>query len=129
MFKRIFTVLLGSLAAGGLLAQEAEEDYTVVLPEAAQKCVLPTAPDAVPPDADYDALVAAKGQVGDFQNAVLTYRECLSAAEESGNLTAGNKQALVESYNYSVDMEERVAQRFNDAVKAYKERQASTAEQ
>ena len=68
MFKRTFTVLLGSLAAGALLAQEAEEDYTVVLPEAAQKCVLPTAPDAVPPDADYDSLVAAKGQVGEFQN-------------------------------------------------------------
>jgi len=46
-------------------------------------------------------------------------------AENGANLTAGNKQALVASYNYSVDMEERVAQRFNAAIKSYKERTAA----
>ena len=39
--------------------------------------------------------------------------------------TPGNKQAIVESYNYSVEMEERVANRFNEAVRDYKERQAA----
>jgi hypothetical protein len=100
-----------------------EEDYTVVLPEAAQKCVLPAAPDAIPEDATKDQLLAAKGQIAEFQVALQAYRDCLKAAEESGvELTAGNKQALVASYNYSVDMEERVAGHFNEAVKGYKER-------
>lgn len=127
MFKYTLIFLLGSLVAGTLLAQEAEEeDYTVVLPDAAQKCVLPASPDSVPPDADYDTLVAAKQQVADFQSAVAVYRACLQDAEKSAGdeLTPGNKQALVSSYNYSVDMEERVAARFNEAVRNYKERQA-----
>ena len=47
------------LGASQVMAQE-EENYEVVLPEAAQKCVLPTAPDAIPPDATYDQLLAAK---------------------------------------------------------------------
>jgi hypothetical protein len=37
----------------------------------------------------------------------------------------GNKQAIVNSYNYSVAMEERVANRFNEAVRSYKERKAA----
>lgn len=127
MFKHILVFLLGSLLAGAVLAQDAEEeDYTVVLPDAAQKCVLPVSPDAIPPDADYDTLVAAKQGVADFQAAVMTYRACLQEAEQDGELTPGNKQALLASYNYSVDMEERVAQRFNEAVRSYKERQAES---
>lgn len=127
MLKHTLILLLGLSLAGAALAQDEEEDYEVVLPDTAQKCVLPASPDAIPPDADYDTLVAAKQQVDDFQGEVGTYRECLTAAEEEAGdaLTPGNKQALVSSFNYTVDMEERVAQRFNEAVRAYKERQAS----
>lgn len=117
--------LLASSSA--VLAQEeseyTEEELEVVLPEAAQACVLPTAPDAIPEDADRDLLLAAKQEVGDFQGAVTEYRECLSVAE-AGDITPGNKQAIVASYNYSVEMEERVAERFNEAVRKYKARQS-----
>ena len=113
-----------AFAQAGKTGKTAEqEDYTVVLPEAAQKCVLPAAPDAIAQDATKEQLLAAKAQIADFQAALQVYRDCLKAAEDSGvELTAGNKQALVASYNYSVDMEERVAGHFNDAVKSYKER-------
>lgn len=123
--KKIVLALAAGLAVNVAVAQDAtEEDYTVVLPDAAQACVLPAAPDSIPPDATYDQLVAAKGQVADFQAGVGVYRECMQNAENSAGdaLTPGNKQALVQSYNYSVDMEERVAQRFNDAIRSYKER-------
>ena len=100
-----------------LIAQE-DADYEVVLPEAAQACVLPTAPDTIPEDANRDQLLAAKKAVGDFQAAIETYRSCLSDAE-SDDITPGNKQAIIASYNYSVEMEERVANRFNEAVRAY----------
>lgn len=112
------------------LAQTAateEEDYTVVLPEAAQKCILPAAPDAIPPEATMEQLLVAKEAVANFQTGLATYRTCLQEAEQSPDLTAGNKQALVASFNYSVDTEERVATRFNDAVRSYKERTAGTA--
>jgi hypothetical protein len=120
--------LAAALAVNIAVAQDAtEEDYTVVLPDSAQACVLPAAPDSIPPEATYDQLVEAKKQVGDFQAALGVYRECMQAAEnEAGDsLTPGNKQALVQSYNYSVDMEERVAARFNDAIRSYKERNPS----
>lgn len=126
MFNMLVVLTL-LFTSNALFAQD-DADYTaeeleVVLPEAAQSCVLPTAPDGIPEDADRDRLLEAKKAVGDFQGAVTEYRECLSAAE-AGDITPGNKQAIVASYNYSVEMEERVAERFNEAIRAYKERQA-----
>jgi len=126
--KSVLTLILAGLFVNVAVAQEAAtppEDYTVVLPEAAQKCVLPAAPDAIAENATYDQLVAAKAAVAEFQKGLEVYRGCLQAAESSPELTEGNKQALVASYNYSVDTEERVAARFNEAVHAYKEREAA----
>ena len=126
--KKVLIVLAAGLFMNAAFAQAEkvapEEDYTVVLPDAAQKCVLPVAPDAIPEEATKDQLLAAKGQIAEFQESLLGYRECLRIAEEgaAATLTAGNKQALVASFNYSVDMEERVAGHFNEAVKSYKER-------
>ncbi len=121
--NKTLLVLAASLSLNIAVAQDAtEEDYTVVLPQSAQACVLPAAPDSIAPEATYDELIAAKQQVADFQAALAVYRECMQAAETGAELTPGNKQALVASFNYSVDMEERVAQRFNDAVRSYKER-------
>ncbi len=124
--NRIVFALAASLSFNIAVAQDAkEEDYTVVLPASAQACVLPAAPDSIAPQATYDELLAAKKQVADFQAGLQVYRDCMQAAEEGVKLTPGNKQALVQSYNYSVDMEERVATRFNDAVRSYKERNPS----
>lgn len=126
--KKILFVLAASLSINIAMAQDNDvddADYIVVLPDAAQSCVLPAAPDSISPEATYDELIAAKKQVGEFQEKLGTYRTCMQAAEESSDITPGNKQALVASYNYSVDMEERVAQRFNDAVRSYKERNPS----
>ena len=52
-------------------------------------------------------------------------RDCLKAAEEDPENTPGNQAAIVSSYNYTVEMEERVAERFNTAVRGYKERKAA----
>ena len=119
---KVFTVAVLLMAAQSLLAQD-EAEYEVVLPEAAQACVLPTAPDAIPDDADKDTLLAAKNDIGRFQGEVEAYRGCLSDAE-TDDITPGNKEAIVASYNYSVEMEERVAERFNEAIRAYKARQS-----
>lgn len=122
---KFFVAIAFTFAANALFAQDdgeyTEEELEVVLPEAAQACVLPTAPDAIPEDATRDQLLDAKQDVADFQGAVTSYRDCLSKAE-AGDITPGNKQAIVASYNYSVEMEERVAERFNEAIRSYKER-------
>lgn len=125
IFVSIMLIVVFAFVSQSLLAQDAEseEDYEVVLPEAAQACVLPAAPDSIPENATRDQLLEAKQAIGDFQGEVEAYRACLSEAE-AGDITPGNKQAIVASYNYSVEMEERVATRFNEAIRDFKARQA-----
>lgn len=120
--KRYLFIAAAVLAAGAAVAQD--EDV-IVLPRDAQKCVLPASPDAIPEDANLDQLKAAKADVGSFQEKITAFRACLDAANANPDNTPGNKQAIIDSYNYSVEMEERVANRFNEAVRAYKERKAA----
>ncbi len=120
-----------ALSLAGLInsAAQAQEDGTqIVLPLEAQTCNLPSAPARIPEEATYDDLVTAKGNVSKFQGALMTYRECLDAASGADDLTDGNQLALTQAYNYSVEMEERVAEQFNTAVRAYKAREAEAAE-
>ena len=129
-------VLVLAFAALALFANQAQgqsgkqdeydpADYEVVLPSKAQKCVLPASPDAIPDQASYEDLVAAKSQITTFQSEIQVFRDCLTEADEDQDNTPGNKQAILESYNYSVEMEERIAERFNSAVRDYKERKAA----
>jgi hypothetical protein len=123
--KRILVLVAIALMINTAYGQEDPEDLEVVLPDDAQKCVLPASPDKIPDEATLEELKLAKAQIGEFQEKIGIFRACLQEAEEDPDNTTGNKQAIVASYNYSVEMEERVANRFNDAVREYKERQAA----
>jgi hypothetical protein len=115
--------LLGfSLLLSAPLAAQ-EDGSQVILPVEAQSCNLPSAPSRIPEDASYDDLLAAKGRVADFQATLTEYRECLDG-KKGEELTDGNQIALNQAHNYSVEMEERVAEQFNAAVRAYKASQA-----
>ena len=122
--KRFFVLVSAAVVLSTAFAQD-EEGYDVVLPDDAQKCVLPASPDAIPEEASYDDLKAAKADIAVFQEKIEQFRGCLAEAEQNPDNTPGNKQAIVNSYNYSVEMEERVASRFNEAVRTYKERKAA----
>ena len=121
--KRFVVFAAAALAANFVIAQDNAD--VVVLPPDAQKCVLPASPDAIPDDADREQLLAAKNDVKTFQEKVVVFRACLDEASANPDNTPGNTQAIVDSYNYSVEMEERVANRFNEAVRDFKERQAA----
>ena len=117
------TFIIAAVFTTSLWAQPDDADeYAVILPDAAQQCVLPAAPDAIPEEASYEQLVEAKKGVSTFQGEIEVYRGCLRESEELPDNTEGNKQAIIASFNYSVEMEERVAERFNEAVRAYKAR-------
>jgi hypothetical protein len=119
--KYRFTIpaALAALALSApLMAQN--DGSEVILPLEAQTCNLPVAPASIPAEPTYDDLVKAKGNVNDFQARLAAYRTCLQASETSGALTDGNQLALNQAHNYSVEMEERVAEQFNVAVRAYK---------
>jgi hypothetical protein len=123
--KSIIAFAAAALMTSFAFAQDDPADLEVVLPNDAQKCVLPASPDTIPEPPSYDDLKNAKAQVTEFQGRMVEFRDCLSKADENPDNTPGNKQAIINSYNYSVEMEERVANRFNEAVRAYKESQAA----
>lgn len=123
--KRVLAVLAAAFLLNTTWAQENAAESEVVLPFDAQKCILPASPDKIPEEATLEDLKAAKAQVGEFQAKTEEFRACLQKAEENPDNTPGNTQAIVNTYNYSVEMEERVATRFNEAVREYKERQAA----
>jgi len=123
--KRVLIIVAAGFLFNSVQAQDDAEEYKVVLPPDAQKCVLPASPDKIPDEASYDQLKEAKAQIASFQVDVEVFRECLHAAEENPENTEGNKQAMISSFNYSVDMEERIAERFNVAIRSYKARQAN----
>lgn len=111
-------VLTASMAA---TAQEVMEDGSkVVLPLEAQSCVLPTAPPPIPDPPSKDDMLTAQKNVKQFQGAMEDYRSCINKDVESGMLTKGNLLAIENAHNYSVDMETRVANMFNEALHAYK---------
>ena len=122
--KRILIIIAAGFLINSVQAQDDDLEYEVVLPVEAQKCVLPASPGNIPKQATLDQLKEAKAQIATFQADVLVFRECLQAAEGAPDNTEGNKQAIISSYNYSVDMEERIAARFNDAISDYKARKA-----
>jgi len=120
-------VLMVSMAA---MAQDVMEDGSkVVLPLEGQQCDLPSAPPPIPEVPIKADLITAQKHVKQFQTDMFTYRTCLGVESqekldglaERGDLSTGNVQALFNAYNYSVDMEERVAAMFNEALGAWKE--------
>ena len=120
MKKTIFAglILMSSMAA---LAQEVMDDGSmVVLPLEAQSCNLPSAPPPIPDPPLKEDLLKAKKLIAQFQIDMADYRECVNKDMDSGELSKGNKMAIGNAHDYSLDMEERVANMFNEALRTYK---------
>ena len=116
-------VLMASMTA--MAQDEMEDGSKVVLPVEAQQCALPSAPPPIPESAEKEDLLKAQKNVKQFQADMEVYRTCINKDADSGELSAGNQLAISNAHNYSVDMESRVAEMFNEAVRAYKARQAN----
>jgi len=113
------------MALTPVLAQEVMPDGSmVVLPIPQQQCNLPSAPPPIPAVPGYDDLIMAQKGVKGFQTDMEEYRACINHDVLSKELSDGNRQAISNAHNYSVDMEERVAGMFNEAVRAYKANKA-----
>lgn len=76
--------------------------------------------------ASKDELVSAQARIKYYQDSLLDFRECLSLAEKELDPEAPGyedaKKALVARSNESIDLETKVAEEFNKAVRAFKER-------
>jgi len=125
MMKRVIFTTLVMMVSITAMAQDVMEDGTrVVLPLEAQNCDLPTAPAPIPEVPIKEDLLKAQKSVKQFQVDMETYRICVNTSADESEMTWGNKQAVSNAHNYSVEMEERVAAMFNEAVRAYKASQA-----
>ena len=111
-------ILMTSMVAS---AQDLMDDGSiVVLPLEAQACNLPSAPPPIPDPPAKEDLLKAQKFIKQFQADMEVYRTCVNKDAESGELSKGNLMAIANAHDYSVDMEERVATMFNDALKVYK---------
>jgi len=121
MMKRVIFAVLVMLVSATAMAQQVMDDGSrVVLPLETQQCKLPTAPPPIPEVPEKSDLLKAQKGVKQFQAEMEVYRVCLDKDADSPDLSSGNRQAISNAHNYSVDMEERVATMFNEAVRAYK---------
>jgi len=126
--KKIIFAGLMLVAFTPAMAQEVMDDGSmVVLPIPAQQCNLPAAPPPIPETPVYDDLISAQKGVKAFQANMEKYRACINHDVLSDELSDGNRQAITNAHNYSVDMEERVATMFNEAVRAFKANKAKQA--
>ena len=123
MMKRVTFASLVLMVSMTAMAQDVMDDGSmVVLPVEAQQCALPSAPAPIPDVPEKEDLLKAQKGVKKFQADMQTYRDCVNQYADSPDATVGNKQAISNAHNYSVDMEERVATMFNEAVRSYKDR-------
>jgi hypothetical protein len=121
--KRVVFTGLVLIASMTVFAQDEvvmEDGSRVVLPLAAQACTLPSAPPPIPETPIKEDMLKAQKNVKQFQAEMEVYRTCLDKDIDSGELTKGNILAISNAHDYSVDMEERVATMFNEALRAYK---------
>ncbi len=125
MMKKFFLAALTLVFALPVLAQDVMDDGSiVVLPLEAQQCNYPSAPPPIPDAPEKSDLLSAQKHVKEFQAELETYRTCINKDVASPELSTGNRQAINNAYNDSVEMEERVAAMFNEAVRAYKAAQS-----
>ena len=120
MKRVMFTVLAMLVSVTAIAQDEMDDGSKVVLPLETQQCNLPSAPPPIPEVPEKADLLKAQKGVKQFQAEMEVYRSCLDKDSDNPDLTAGNHQAISNAHNYSVDMEERVAEMFNEAVRAYK---------
>jgi len=121
MMKRVMFAGLVLMVSMTAMAQDVMEDGSkVILPVEAQQCNLPSAPPPISETPEKSDLLAAQKNVKQFQTDMEVYRACVNKDAENDEMTSGNRQAISNAHNYSVDMEERVATLFNEAVRAYK---------
>ena len=126
MKKMIFTGLALMISMTAMAQQATLDDGSrVVLPLEAQACNLPSAPPPIPEVPVKEDLLKAQKYVKQFQADMADYRACIDKDTGSGELTLGNQQAILSAHDYSVEMEERVAAMFNEALRAYKASLAS----
>ena len=120
MKRVMLTVLLVMLSVTAIAQQVMDDGSRVVLPIEAQQCDLASAPAPIPEVPTKDDLLQAQKQIKLFQADMKNYRTCINMDSDNEELSSGNLQAISNAHNYSVDMEERVAEMFNVAVRAYK---------
>lgn len=123
---RISLIAAAAFALATALAQakdkEGEQEIVPVMPDAAKDCAMPDTPAAIGADVDYDTLIAHQGKIKSMQTDLADYRKCLDGVRGQDGMTPGNLMALNMAHDKSVDVEEKAAANFNEAVQKYRKR-------
>jgi hypothetical protein len=124
-----FTILMSfaALSVNAHQHEERAENMAEALDDA-PACGVPASP--IIPDgnvASEDELVAASKGIKAYQTSLVDYRLCLDKKQEAldpeAESTIEETQVIKAAYDTSIDAETAVAEEFNGAVRAFKERQ------
>jgi len=123
--KKTISALSIAIATAGLSTASIAQDETVSATVNDAPCVQPAQP--IIPDgnvASKEELVVASKAVKTLQSELEVYRNCLAGKSNAivgeDDAATAQKQAIVDRYNESVDLEEKVAGDFNIAISAFK---------
>ncbi|MEM8987540.1 MAG: hypothetical protein AAGC95_12545 [Pseudomonadota bacterium] len=88
---------------------------------AEETCTLGAAAPQVPDGAtaSEDELKAAMQSIKDFQGALSPYRDCLNAIADDADKPLEDREAALQKFNESVDMETAVVEAWTKTVKAF----------
>ena len=98
------------------------DDSELVAPKGEKICEMPESTPKIPKNADKPELIQAQNEVKTFQSDLTEYRACLDNLRDNDEITDDELLALDVLYDKSIIREEEVANRFNDAIQAWKKR-------
>ena len=123
--KKTISALSIAIATANISTASIAQDEAASVAVSDAPCIEPTQP--IIPDgnvASKEELVVASKAVKTLQSELETYRNCLagksSAIVGEDEAATTQKQAIIDRYNASVDLEEKVAGDFNVAISAFK---------
>jgi len=122
--RKTLSVIGTAIAVAGLSTATIAQDQPIVNNG---PCIAPVQP--IIPDgnvASKEELISASKAIKALQVELEVYRNCLAGKSNAivavDEVSTANKQAFVDRYNASVDLEEKTASEFNTAISAFKSR-------
>jgi len=125
--KKTLSIIGTAIAVTGLSTSTMAQDSTAPIAVSNAPCIEPTQP--IIPDgnvASKEELVGASKAIKALQSELEVYRNCLAGKSNAivpeDEESTAKKQAYIDRYNASVDLEEKTAGEFNTAISAFKSR-------
>lgn len=127
--KTVITLtLIGAVSTWPVMADEIAQDASKNVEKSSHFCTYSKRTPIIPDGniATKDELLNAKERISEYQDQMNDYRDCLYSAETALDSTVPNyeeqKVAIQKLSDESIEVEQKVADEFNQAIRIFKQR-------